>query len=179
MVEESGLRLAEAAVELLARRGLGRRHSALLALRVRGCGRLWVVAAARSRMIGIASCRSGMGRNPRRLLAADSVVQMAEEGAWIAKELEVQLSVGVVGEQEVRHRAAEVVVQMVSTMVAVVEAQGVRLLERAAPEQATLAVEAPYRMAFERMEEELAASCQSAAVVSASRLYSRPAIPQA
>jgi hypothetical protein len=88
---------------------------------------LWVVAAARSRMIGIASCRSGMGRNPRRLLAADSVVQMAEEGAWIVKELEVPLSVEVVGEQEVRHRAAEVVVQMVSTMVAVVEAQGVRL----------------------------------------------------
>ena len=166
MVEESGLRLVEAAVELPARRGLDRMHFVRLALRVRGGDHLWVVATAHSRMIEIASYRSGMDRNPRRLLAADSVVQMAEEGAWIVKELEAQLSEGVV-------------VRMVSKMAAVVEELGVRPLELAALEQAMLAVEGPYQMASERTEEEWEASCQSAAVVLVSRLYSRPAIPQA
>lgn len=179
MVEESGLRLVEAAVELPARRGLDRMHFVRLALRVRGGDHLWVVATAHSRMIEIASYRSGMDRNPRRLLAADSVVQMAEEGAWIVKELEAQLSEGVVAELEVRHQAVEVVVRMVSKMAAVVEELGVRPLELAALEQAMLAVEGPYQMASERTEEEWEASCQSAGVALVSRLYSRPAIPQA
>lgn len=130
-------------------------------------------------MIEIVSCRSGMDRNRRRLPAADSVVQMAEEGASIVKELEAQLSAVVAAEQEVQLQAVEVVVRMALKMAAVVEEQVVRLLGPAALEQAMLAVAGPCRTAFERMEEELGASCQSAEVVSASRLCSRPANPRA
>jgi hypothetical protein len=131
-------------------------------------------------MIEIASFRSGMDRNRRRLLAVDSVVQMAEEGASIVKGLEAQLSAVAAAAQEGRHPAVEVVVRMVLKMAVVAEEQGVQLLEPAALEQAMLMVEEePCQMAFERTEEGLEVSCQSAGVASVSRLYSRPASPQA
>lgn len=178
------LRLVEAAVELLVKRDLGRRHSALLAPRARGCDRLWVVVAAglRWRMIEIVSYRIGMDRSRRHFRAADSVAQMVEEGASIEKVLEAQpLVVVEAAEQGVPHQAVEAVVRRVLKMAAVVEEEelGVRLQGRAALERAMLAVEEPYQMAFERMEEGLEASCQLAAAASASRLCSRPAIPQA
>lgn len=132
-----------------------------------------------SKVIEIASYRSDTDRNHHRLLAVCSAEQMAEEGASIVKELEVLLLAVVVAEQEVRHQAAVVVVRMVLKMAEVVEGQEVRRRGQVVLEQVMLEVEEPYQMAFERMEVESGASCQSVEVALAFRLYSRPAIQQA
>lgn len=75
--------------------------------------------------------------------------------------------------------AVRMVWRKVEEVVAVREARCLGLGER---EQAMLTVvvveEEPCQMAFETREAVWAASCQSAAVVSASRLCSRPASPR-
>lgn len=137
-----------------------------------------MVEAQALRANEIASCRIGMDRSHRRLLAVYSAAQTVEEGVSIVKELEVLLKV--VGEAEaealeVQRQEAEAEVQMVLKTVVVVEGQAVRRLELAGLERVTLtAAEGPCLTACETTEAELVASCQSVEVAVASRLCSKP-----
>lgn len=111
------------------------------------------------------------------------MVQKAEEGVLIAKELEVLLTVAVVAEApEERRQGVEAVVRMGSRRRVVVveeEERAVRRLERVELELVTLmAVEGPCLTAFEMKEAVSVASCQSVEVVLVSHLCSRPASQQ-
>lgn len=171
---ELALRQEAAVVVPRVTHGLDQTRFVQPVLRERVCVRSSAVEAQVSTVIEIASCRSGMGRSRRRLVVC-SGAQMAEEGVLIVKELEVLLTVAVVAEAlEAQRREVEVVVQMESRRVGVVEGQAVRRLELVELELVTLmVVEGPCQTASEMREVELAASCQSVEGVLALRLCSR------
>ena len=95
--------------EPLAMHELGRMRFVLLVLQEKVYDHSSVVEGRVSRAIEIASCRSGMGHIPHRLLAVCSAVQMVVEVVLILKELEALRPAEVVEEREVRHQEVEAV----------------------------------------------------------------------
>jgi hypothetical protein len=114
-----------------------------------------------------------MDRNRHRhLLAILGAVGQAVEVVSTVPVAVVLKKVGVVEGREGPPLAVEVVVHLVLKTAGVVEGQAVHLLEPVVLAQAMMGAAAPYQTACERLEVAWAASCQSAAVVSASCLYS-------
>jgi hypothetical protein len=107
-VEVLALRLEVVEGEPLAMRELGRTRFVLLVLQEKVYDHSSVVEGRVSRVIVIASCRSGMGHSRHRLLAVCSAAPMVVGVVLILRELEALQSVEVVvEEQEVQHQEVE------------------------------------------------------------------------